>query len=66
MQMNPAPLLWRRSTRCAASSCVEAATHADFVYLRDSKDAAGAVLRFDREVWRAFVEGLKSDAFSPR
>lgn len=31
------------------------------VFMRDSEDAAGPVLRFDRNEWVAFIEAVRED-----
>ncbi|MFD6756615.1 DUF397 domain-containing protein [Micromonospora gifhornensis] len=48
---------WCKSSRSAQSNdCVEVATNVPgMVGVRDSKDAAGAVLTFDAYAWRVFV-----------
>lgn len=49
---------WRKSTRSNGSggACVEVADNLpDLVAVRDSKDAAGPVLTFVPDAWRAFV-----------
>jgi len=55
-------LAWRRSSRCSSGSCVEWAADDETVYLRDSKDIAGPMLRVGRDEWIAFVDALKRDA----
>jgi hypothetical protein len=45
---------WRKSTRSGNSgNCVETAFAEDAVYVRDSKDPHGPVLRFTRDEWTA-------------
>ncbi len=40
--------------------CVEVAAHpADQMAVRDSKDQAGPMLLFSREVWCVFTSGMK-------
>lgn len=56
---------WHRSTASGASgNCVEVAfTGGDNVYVRDSKDPDGGVLRFTSDEWRAFVNGVRQGEF---
>jgi hypothetical protein len=56
-----ADLAWRRSARCDSGTCVEVATDADRVYLRNGGDPDGLVLSFDRAVWEDFLAYLKAD-----
>ncbi len=53
---------WRRSSRSSASgsNCVEVGEVAGVLAVRDSKDPAGPVLRFERGAWSAFVAGLRA------
>lgn len=57
--------MWRRSATCqgADSTCVEVALSGEEVWLRDSKDAAGPVLRFTRAEWAAFLAGARAGEF---
>lgn len=50
---------WRRSSRCAAGNCLEAAPAADQVLLRNSTDETGPVLAFSRAAWADFIEAVK-------
>lgn len=58
---------WTKSSACDANGgqCVE--THTcpgdGEVWLRDSKDPSGPVLRFNRDEWLAFTAGVKADEF---
>lgn len=55
---------WRRSSRSTgANDCVEVAEIDKGVAVRDSKDRCGSVLRFDREVWQAFVGAVRHGIF---
>jgi hypothetical protein len=53
-------MTWRKSSRSGSTGgdCVEVAHLRDTIGVRDSKDPAGPVLRFDRRAWRSFVDGL--------
>ena len=55
---------WRKSQRCCEGpDCVEVAWDADGVWLRDSKNAGGPVLRFSHRDWAAFIAGVKCGEF---
>lgn len=57
---------WRKSSLSeAVANCVEVADTGDPVYTRDSKDAAGPVLRFPRSAWRAFIAGIQTGDIRP-
>lgn len=51
---------WRKGTRSGENggNCVEVAALAGGVGVRDSKDQAGPVLRFDPTAWSAFLDAL--------
>ena len=56
--------VWRKSSRSAAvGHCVEVAVRPEAVLVRDSKDAAGPVLRFPVEQWSGFVHGVRAGEF---
>jgi hypothetical protein len=64
MTMQQNALAWRKSTRSgAAGHCVEIATAATAVYVRDSKDVAGPILEFGTEGWAEFVAGVRDGHF---
>jgi Domain of unknown function (DUF397) len=48
-------LLWRKSSSCTPSECVEVAITRDRVFIRDSKDRSGPVLEVSRDDWRTFA-----------
>jgi hypothetical protein len=48
-------LLWRKSSTCQPSECVEVAITRDRVFIRDSKDRSGPVLEVSRDHWRTFA-----------
>lgn len=53
--------VWRRSWRSYGSgACLEAASGAR-IYVRDSKNLRGTVLKFTPVQWNAFVAGVRSD-----
>lgn len=55
--------VWRRSQQCDSGSCVEAAVIGADIAVRDSKDPRGAVLRFTKDEWDAFVSGVRAGDF---
>ena len=58
---------WFKSSRSsAAGHCVEVAMTAGEVAVRDSKDTAGAILRFDAAQWTAFIAGVQAGEFDRR
>ena len=65
--MSEKNVTWRKSTRSgAAGHCVEVAETPASVYVRDSKDASGPVLRFAAPSWSEFVEGVRNGEFDRR
>lgn len=54
---------WQRSSKCEQGACTEVAFTAAGVLVRDGKDSDGPVLRFTREEFAAFVEGIKAGEF---
>ncbi len=56
-------LQWRRSSRCASSSCVEVAQEGDLVMVRDSKNLETAPLKFTQKEWHAFLSGARNGEF---
>jgi hypothetical protein len=54
---------WRRASRCGNAACVEFAVLGGSNGVRDSKDPASPVLRFDRAGWKAFIAGVNADTF---
>jgi hypothetical protein len=55
--------LWRRSTRCADTACVEIAEDGDRILMRDSKDISRPYLSFDRVAWAHFIAEIGSGRF---
>ena len=56
-------LVWRKSSYCANSTCVEVALLDSQVAVRDSKDQHGPVLLFTRAEWTAFLSGARNGDF---
>ncbi len=54
-------LMWSKSSYSSQGNCVEVAVP-DHVLVRDTRDRAGAVLRFAPKVWRRFADQVKVDA----
>ncbi|MGA5304118.1 DUF397 domain-containing protein [Nucisporomicrobium flavum] len=64
MTLQQNALTWRKSTRSAAAGhCVEVASTASAVFVRDSKDVRGPVLEFGAEGWAEFVTGVRAGEF---
>lgn len=59
---------WAKSSLSLANgNCVEVAgLSGDLVWLRDSKDIKGPVLRFTPAEWDAFVGGVRNGEFDRR
>lgn len=51
--------VWRRSSACVNSGCVEYAFIGNGIGIRDSKQPNSPVLTFDRDEWIAFLAGVK-------
>ncbi len=65
--MSEKNLTWRKSTRSgAAGHCVEVAETPATVFVRDSKDVSGPVLRFAAPDWANFIEGVRDGEFDRR
>lgn len=57
---------WRTSSASGnGGNCVEVALTADGIWVRDTKDRPGPVLRFTREEWDAFLAGVRQGEFDP-
>jgi hypothetical protein len=54
---------WRRSSFCQSGECAEVARQDGMIVLRDSKEAAGGVVRYTAEEWLALVRGIKAGEF---
>ncbi|GIH52325.1 protein of unknown function [Microbispora rosea] len=60
---DPAELIWRKSSASVGGECVEVAFGPNLVYVRDSNDENGPVLRFSRPDWVAFIAGVRLGEF---
>ena len=58
---DPIGTKWRKSSRSDnnGGACVEIAAVNGSILIRDSKDAAGPVLRFGCQAWQAFLRTLR-------
>ncbi|HEX5198515.1 MAG TPA: DUF397 domain-containing protein [Actinoplanes sp.] len=63
--MSRTTTVWRKSSFCSDSACVEVAFEGDVVAVRDGKDPALDALTLTRAQWDAFVRGIKNDEFRP-
>ena len=62
--MSDINLTWHKSTRSgAAGHCVEVAETPAAVFVRDSKDADGPMLKFDVRQWAGFIAGVQNGEF---
>ncbi|GHJ09519.1 hypothetical protein TPA0907_38860 [Micromonospora humidisoli] len=58
--MDPTRVAWRTSTKSGSSgNCVEVATPALVVMVRDSKNRQGPVLWFSPSAWSTFIATVK-------
>jgi hypothetical protein len=57
---------WTKSKRCESSACVEARLGNDEVWVRDSKNPDGPVLKFTGPEWDAFLAGARDGEFDVR
>ncbi|MGI8308720.1 DUF397 domain-containing protein [Saccharopolyspora hattusasensis] len=60
------PVTWRKSSRSqnGANNCVEVASLAQTIAVRDSKEPDGPALIFDGRAFGGFLDGIKADRFS--
>ena len=63
--MDISHLTWRKASYSGSNGggCVEVATPADTVAVRDSKDPRGPVLTFPPDEWRKFTDLVKAGHF---
>jgi Domain of unknown function (DUF397) len=57
-------LVWTRSLSCTGGNCVQVASVAGMVAIRDSKDPGGPILTYSAQEWTAFTEGVKNGDFN--
>lgn len=55
MPANQSELLWRRSSACNPTECVEVAFDHNRVLVRDSKRRGPAILEFTHAQWQSFI-----------
>jgi Domain of unknown function (DUF397) len=60
---HPNGLTWRTSSYSGSNggNCIEVATRADAVVVRDSKDPRGPMLEFGGQNWERFADQVKAD-----
>jgi hypothetical protein len=57
---------WIKSKHCESTACVEARLANDEIWVRDSKDPDGPVLKFTGPEWDAFLAGARDGEFDVR
>jgi hypothetical protein len=63
MTLPTKPFAWTRSSSCSGGNCVEVASAAGQILVRNSKDPAAGMLSFSAEEWDAFIHAVKRDEF---
>jgi Domain of unknown function (DUF397) len=59
-------LQWRKARRSANNgACVEVAPASGQIFVRDSKDQDGPMMRYSAGTWNAFLGDVKEDQFDP-
>ncbi|WP_119726845.1 DUF397 domain-containing protein [Thermomonospora amylolytica] len=58
---------WRKSTRSMGNggNCVEVASADHHLYVQDSKNPHGVMLKFNADQWRTFIQTIKNDRLGP-
>lgn len=59
----PYTVSWRKSSASGDQGCVEVARDREEIWVRDSKNPRGGVLRFTKEEWTAFLSGVRRGEF---
>jgi hypothetical protein len=63
-RLKPSDHEYRKSSYSTAKgTCVEVATTADVIAVRDSKDPTAPSLLFNYHEWQAFIKGVKAGEF---
>lgn len=62
MRETPAAEVWKRSSRCSDSACVEVARHGDVVRVRNSS-RPDRVIEFSGDEWTVFREAFLRGEF---
>ncbi|RBQ14014.1 DUF397 domain-containing protein [Spongiactinospora rosea] len=61
MTTDPLLLTWRKSSYSTnGGDCIEIATSAPSVFVRDSKNPEGGILAFGQDEWRTFLARIKA------
>ena len=58
-----ATLQWIKASSCSATTCLEVASIATGVAVRDSKQTAGPILTFPTPAWLAHLQAAKNGEF---
>jgi hypothetical protein len=61
--LNLGDLSWRIAQKCNGGTCIRVASNGDAVFIGDSKSSGGPVLRYTRDEWTTFVDGVKQGDF---
>jgi predicted secreted Zn-dependent protease len=56
-------LSWRVARKCNGGACVRVAAHGDTIVIGSSKHLDGPVIRYSRDEWAAFVDGIRQGDF---
>lgn len=57
--------VWKKPTKCGSNGCdcIEVSVAPNDIWVRNSKDPNGTVLKFNDGEWNAFVHGAKDGEF---
>lgn len=62
-QKSLAQVSWQVARLCHSGNCIRVAADDNAILIGDSKDPEGPVLRYSREEWSVFVEGIRQGDF---